>query len=264
MYTNIKTILIIDIGTFIITVFTVMFIKNRLPVFKMKENNKKYIKDLKEGWEAITEKKGIIHLIVTISIVTFFIGFIQTLIAPMMLSKVDVKVLGIIQSFSAIGLLASSIFISIILITIKERTKLIFGLGFAGFFMALLGFTTNIYFIILAIFLLFGSLPYINIGAEVLIRKNIENEKQGRAWGIIGIVSQLGYILAYCISGVLADNIFNPLLVKNGILASSIGRIIGVGQNRGIGLLFIISGVFVFLISIFISRTKNIKDLETI
>jgi MFS family permease len=130
--------------------------------------------------------------------------------------------------------------------------------------MALLGLTTNIYFIILAIFLLFGSLPYINIGAEVLIRKNIENEKQGRAWGIIGIVSQLGYILAYCISGVLADNIFNPLLVKNGILASSIGRIIGVGQNRGIGLLFIISGVFVFLISIFISRTKNIKDLETI
>ena len=41
--------------------------------------------------------------------------------------------------------------------------------------------------------------------ADYLIRVNIPNSLQGRVFGIIGTISQLGYVFAYALSGFLAD-----------------------------------------------------------
>jgi len=48
--------------------------------------------------------------------------------------------------------------------------------------------------------------------------------------------------LAYPLAGPLAEHVFEPLLATNGALAGTIGRIIGVGPGRGIGLLFVVVG----------------------
>ena len=48
--------------------------------------------------------------------------------------------------------------------------------------------------------------------------------------------------LAYLSAGVFSDKVFEPLMAEGGILASSVGQIIGVGSGRGIGLLFVIMG----------------------
>jgi len=260
--TNTETILIIDISTFFVTVLTVMFVKRNLQVMKKKQERHNFLKSLVEGWYAVKENGFVMYLIMIISLVTFFIGFVQTLLTPMMLSLTDVKMLGIIQSFSSIGLIISSLIIGIFVISTKYTKQLVIGLGFAGYFISMMGLTTNIYFIGGAIFLLFAALPFVNTSAEVLIRKTIENEKQGRAWGIIGIISQLGYVVAYSISGLLADNVFNPLLVEGGALTSTIGRVIGTGQGRGIGLLFIISGMMVVLLAVITYKNKSIKLYE--
>ena len=229
---------------------------------KKEQEKQNFLKSLVEGWYAVKKNGFVMYLIMIISLVTFFIGFVQTLLTPMMLSLTEIKMLGIIQSFSSIGLIISSLIIGIFVVSTKYTKQLVIGLGFAGYFISMMGLTTNIYFIGGAIFLLFASLPFVNTSAEVLIRKTIENEKQGRAWGIIGIISQLGYVVAYSISGLLADNVFNPLLVEGGALASTIGRVIGTGQGRGIGLLFIVSGMMVVLLAIITYKNKSIKLYE--
>lgn len=48
------------------------------------------------------------------------------------------------------------------------------------------------------------------------IRNSIAKEVQGCVRGITGVILQLGYVLAYAVSGVLADYIFELLLEKNG------------------------------------------------
>lgn len=77
-----------------------------------------------------------------------------------------------------------------------------------------------------------ASLPFVNMSADVLVRNNIPKEKQGRVWGIIGILSQLGFIVSYSLAGFLADRVFNPLLVEGGALASTVGSYIGVGREE--------------------------------
>ena len=108
----------------------------------------------------------------------------------------------------------------------------------------------------------FGTLPFINTSIEVLIRKNIENKKQGRVWSIISMVTYLGSVIAFLVAGFLADHVFNPLLELDGMLAGTVGSIIGVGEGRGIALMFVISGAMTSMISLFIWQNKEIKGLE--
>ncbi|MCL6614814.1 MAG: MFS transporter, partial [Firmicutes bacterium] len=69
--------------------------------------------------------------------------------------------------------------------------------------------------------------------------------------------------VAYSIAGFLADHVFNPLLDKGGFLAPTVGKIIGTGQGRGIGLLLIISGAFVVIMAIIASGIKSIRALAS-
>ncbi|QVK18201.1 MFS transporter [Mycoplasmatota bacterium] len=259
--TTVKTILVIDICTFFVTIFAVAMVRKTLKSQQIIKECPNFIKDLNEGWKNISTK-GIIHLTVLLTIVTFYIGFLQTLFTPLILPLADTKTLGMIESISAVGMLLGSLFISAFTIKKSYTHVLVMGLGLAGIFYSLIGLTTNIYLITGAGFLFFSTLPFINMSADVLIRKNIANEAQGRAWGIIGVISQLGYVFAYGLAGILVDHIFNPLLSENGLLASNIGKVIGTGQGRGIGLLFIISGLFIVILSLIILNIKSIKTLE--
>ena len=260
--TNIETILIIDISTLAVTISAVFLIKKNLQPVQKNRQTQHFLIDLRDGWKTVTSNKGIFHLILLLSAITFYIGFLQTLLGPMVLSFSDAQTLGMAKSVSAIGMLVSSLFIGILGIRQKYTAMLITGLSFAGLFFSLMGLKANIYFITGAGFLFFCALPFINTSADVLIRRHIPNEQQGRAWGIIGVVSQLGYIVAYGLAGFLADRVFNPLLMNGGLLAPTVGKIIGTGPGRGIGLLFIISGVFVIVLAVIVSGAQSIRDLE--
>jgi hypothetical protein len=81
-------------------------------------------------------------------------------------------------------------------------------------------------------------------------------------FGIIGTISQLGYVFAYGLSGFLADYLFRPLLQEGGALVSSIGRIIGVGSGRGIGLYIICEGFMLMVLAILLSKNNAQLQLK--
>jgi MFS family permease len=159
-------------------------------------------------------------------------------------------------------MIASSFFIGIFSKTKRQSTILWISLAIAGLFYALFGTSTNILFLIAMGFLFFSALPFVNTSLDVLIRKNVENQMQGRVWSIVSLISQLGMVIAFSTAGLLADNVFNPLLQPGGLLSSTVGSILGTDPGRGIGLMFILSGILVIGISIIVWKSKPIRKLE--
>ena len=144
----------------------------------------------------------------------------------------------------------------------RHLTYMAWALAASGVTVMLMGSFTSIWWIGAMAFLFFMTLPPLNTSVEVLVRSSIPNRTQGRVWGLIGLISQLGYIVAYAISGVLADAVFTPLLRPGGALADSVGRIIGVGESRGIGLMFIGVGALMVLIAPVLPRVASVRALE--
>lgn len=258
---DIRLILLIDIGTFLITVTTVAIV--RKSVGKAVKSKRQSIgREMRLGFAEINKSKGIRTLIILMSFVCFFVGFLQTLTSPMVLAVSNAETVGIMESLCAVGMLLGSVFIGILGIKKNFSTVLCVAGILSGIFIALTGVNKSIFVTGAGIFLFFLALPFMNTSADVLIRKNIPNELQGRVWGIISLLSQTGTVLAYALSGVLADFVFEPLLADNGILADSIGALIGTGTGRGIGFMLILSGVCIIPAAFAIGRSRSIRSLQ--
>lgn len=239
-------ILVIDLSTFAIAVAAALAI--RRPLVPCRNETRSEVRntvlaELKQGWDVVHSDGRVMAVVVLMSMTTLFLGVLQTLFAPMVLAISDAKTLGFVQSISASGMLVSSLILGAAGISRRHDAILVLALILAGIFLTSIGMTTRIGVITGSFFLFFCTLPVINACADVLIRTRIPNEVQGRAWGIIGLLSQLGFVAAYALSGLLADRVFAPLLADGGRLATSVGRIIGTGEGRGMALMPVISGI---------------------
>ena len=259
---DIKFIFMIDISTFLIASVIIIWTRRTSGKTKTEQAKQNFIDDFKEGIQEFSKNKGVVYLVVTTMLVLFFVGLFQSLFIPMLLSLTGPKTAGITQSICASGMLIGSLFIGLFGSKSKHVKVLSISLFLTGLFFANIGLSTSIIFITLAGFIFFATLPFVNTSIEVLIRKNIDNKKQGRVWSIISTITYLGSIVAFVVAGFLADKVFNPLLEVNGKLAGIVGSIIGIGESRGIGLMLIVSGVMISFISLLIFRNKFIKILD--
>jgi hypothetical protein len=72
--------------------------------------------------------------------------------------------------------------------------------------------------------------------SHALWLSKVAPDVQGRVFSVRRMISMGTPALAYAIAGPLADKVFEPLLLAGGPLAGSVGKIVGVGPGRGIGL----------------------------
>ena len=258
---DIRVILLLDILTFITTCLMIFLVRK-----SMNSETQNYKKDsfkgLLEGLFIIKENRGIYSLVIIMFFVCFFMGFIQILIRPMILALSSVKTAGIMESLCALGLLIGSLWIGIAGIKKNYSKILAVACFFCGIFMSMTGVNENLAIIGISTFLFFSTLPFMNSCADVLVRVSVPNELQGRVWGLISLITQMGTVVAYIISGIMADCIFEPMFNKNGILVENIGIIIGTGKGRGIGFMLILSGMGMLIMAIIIWKNREIREVS--
>ncbi|MCM1565812.1 MAG: MFS transporter [Dehalobacter sp.] len=258
---DIKLVLIIDIMTFLIAAAAVFVVKKQ-DAAPLKQEKPEFLRDMSESFHYLISQQEVLCLVLLTTMVCFFVGLLQSLFGPMMLSLTNSRILGMTLSVSASGMLVSSLIIGIFGIRKNKVLTLAWSLALAGLFYALMGLFTAVALIMVFGFLFFSTLPFLNTSLEVLIRSNVDNAKQGRIWSMVYAISQAGYILAFGSAGFLADHLFNPLFYSGGALSQTIGQVIGTGQGRGIGFLFVISGLLVSTLALIIGRVKKIGALE--
>ena len=258
---DIRVILLLDILTFITTCLMIFLVRK-----SMNSETQNYKKDsfkgLLEGLFIIKVNRGVYSLVIIMFFVCFFMGFIQILIRPMILALSSVKTAGIMESLCAVGLLIGSLWIGIAGIKKNYSKILAVACFFCGIFMSMTGVNENLNIIGISTFLFFSTLPFMNSCADVLVRVSIPNELQGRVWGLISLITQMGTVAAYIISGIMADYIFEPMFNKNGLLVKNIGIIIGTGKGRGIGFMLILSGMGMLIMTIVIWKNREIREVS--
>ena len=258
---DIRVILLLDIMTFITTCLMIFLVRKSINS-EMKNYKKDSFKGLLEGLFIIKENRGVYSLVIIMFFVCFFMGFIQILIRPMILATSSVKTAGMMESLCAVGLLIGSLWIGIAGIKKNYSKILAVACFFCGIFMSMTGVNENLGIIGISTFLFFSTLPFMNSCADVLVRVSIPNELQGRVWGLISLITQMGTVVAYIISGVMADYIFEPMFNKNGLLVKNIGIIIGTGKGRGIGFMLILSGMGMLIMAIVIWKNGKIREVS--
>lgn len=243
---DIRLLLVIDICTFFVTVTSTAVVKKGL-VSKPAEERETFAESMRQGWEAVHSRKGVFLLILLSSALTCFMGAFQILAEPLILAFQSSAALGVGETICASGMLVSSLLLGIRGLKKGYAGVLSNSLMVAGLSMAAFGIWENMYPICVFGFLFFAMLPLANNCLDYLVRTNIPDELQGRAWGFIGFLSQIGYVVAYGTAGALAD---------------FIGKRSGLGVGRGAAFVVMWAGVLLALMAFAIRFIRRIRDLE--
>ena len=243
---DVKLLLIIDICTFILTVISAAVVRRGIDK-KEVEKTENFIRSMKEGWNILRKKKGVLILVAISSGITLFMGMFQILAEPLILSFTDAKTLGIAETVCASGMLISGVLLGTRGIKNHYVGILSGSLIFAGLSMTGVGLIESIVPICIFGFLFFATLPFANNCLDYLVRTNIPDEAQGRAWGMIGFLSQIGYVVAYAVSGISAD---------------ALGGLLGQGVGRGAALVITFAGVVLAITAMAVLFPKSVKELE--
>jgi len=238
-------VLLIDVITYAIAITTLLVVRIPRPAAhpRDKDRNQSLLQEAAFGWTYLIQRPGLFGLLLFLGATNFTVTMSNLLITPLVLDFADASIYGTLISVMGVGLIAGSVLMSI-WGGPRRRIYGVFGYGFLlGISQVLEGLRPQAWLI--GIGLLIGGFiaPVANACIIPILQTKTLPEIQGRVFATIRMVSWCAIPLAYLIAGPLTDKVFRPLLYENGSLAGSLGKVIGVGPGRGIGLLLIVLGI---------------------
>jgi DHA3 family macrolide efflux protein-like MFS transporter len=252
LHFDITTLIAITIGTYAVSMAALAFFKIPMPPATNEHAEKRsYRRDMAEAWSFLRNEPTLLRLTITFTICTFFLTIVAVLLKPLVLSFASAPVLATILSIGGVGMLLGSVAVTVSGKGAKNLKHVMFVMMIVGLCVAVGGTRPLIPLIIVAMFFHSFTMPIVSSGFQAIIQGHTPVHLQGRIISTMAAITTATMPLAYPIAGPLADHVFEPLLAKGGMLAGSVGQVIGVGAGRGIGLLFILSGFLIALTSLF-------------
>ncbi|MDF5721974.1 MAG: MFS transporter [Rhizonema sp. PD37] len=242
---RLQGVILIDCVTFLFSMVTLILI--RFPRPKMTVENKvrkgSLLQEATYGWTYITARPGLFGLLIFFAVSNFFIGVVTVLVTPLVLAFTSAPVLSIVLSIGGSGMLVSGLMMSVWGGPKSRVYTLLCCTLLGGLCMLFAGLMPSVPVFFVVSLIYYFSVPMINGCDQAIWQSKVPPDVQGRVFAVRRMLAWASLPLAYLIAGPLADQVFEPLLAVGGLLAGSVGQIIGVGRGHGIALLFAIMGI---------------------
>ena len=114
---------------------------------------------------------------------------------------------------------------------------------------------SSIYLLSIGMFIYLCVVPYIEASEQTIIQKVVPHERQGRVFGFAQSVEQAASPLTAFMIGPIAQFFFIPFMTT-GAGVDLIGNWFGTGSDRGIALVFTITGIIGLIVTLIAMRSK--------
>jgi DHA3 family macrolide efflux protein-like MFS transporter len=174
-----------------------------------------YFTDLREGLKYIFSHDLVRWVMVIYSIV-FLLVVAPSNLSPLMLVRTfgdDVWLLTILELSFGIGMVAGGALMAIFG-SKADRLGMMVGTSILfGVLAVVMGFTTNLILFYSLFFLIGLAVPAFSTSSMTLLQETVEPERQGRVFGVVGIVMAVAMPLGMAVLGPLADIVSVEILL---------------------------------------------------
>lgn len=217
--------------------------------------------DIKGTIAAISKVPGLFALIFFSMFNNFLGGVFMSLMDAYGLSLVSVEIWGLIWGFLSTAFIIGGLVIAKWGLG-KNPLRALFIANIVIWSICCV-FTLNSSIILLTagMFIYLCVVPYIEAAEHTIIQKVVPPERQGRVFGFAQSVEQSASPLTAFAIGPIAQFIFIPFMTT-GAGVQLIGSWFGTGSDRGIALVFTITGILGLIMTITALKSKYYKELS--
>ena len=262
---GLELVLIADLSTFAVAFLVLLFLI-RIPEGKQQATeNEPFSKTCLAGIRYLKDHTAILRITLFLAVINFLAKLGNDgMLSPFILGRTgnNQSVLGLVESFTALGVLAGSL-LATLMKPAKKRTRLIFiatGFVFAGnIFQSL---TSRPWLWCAATFGSYLMAAVMNVNLDTLMREKVPMEIQGRVFSAKSTLQNFTIPPALLLGGLLADTVFEPFMTTDSPVQQVLSGFFGTGKGAGIGLMFFIIGIAGMLISFTRLKKPVYRELE--
>jgi DHA3 family macrolide efflux protein-like MFS transporter len=244
---HLQGLILLDFATFLVGILTLWFA--HIPAAERSAAGRAAEGSVGEqivfSWRYLRKRPGLLQLLAFFAGLNLLLGMCQILATPLVLARGTATELGLVLTLGGTGMILGALVMS----AWGGPKKRILGvLGFSpviGLGSILMGASPSMLGIAIGIFVLLTVIPIINGCDQAIWQDKVEADLQGRIFSTRQLLEQFTVPVGYLLAGPLADRWFEPLLRPAGPLAGTVGRVLGTGPGRGIGLQFVVIGLLV-------------------
>lgn len=261
--TRFGTVLLVDFSTYLFALATLAFVRIPRPDKVPAGGRSALFGNLTHGWRVIARSRPLAVLCGLFACFNFIVAAVSILLQPLVLSFSTVRVLGSLFSLGGIGALAGSLLV-VAWGGPRNRLRGLFaGLLVCGLCIFLGGLRASVPWVGTVLFLFYFFSPIVGSSNQSLWQSRVPPGEQGRVFGTRDFLMSWTYPLGQIVAGRLAESVFEPLLARGGAAAGTLGRLLGVGPGRGIGLFFVLLGALFLTVTLLARRSPAMRDLES-
>ncbi|MGC9088889.1 MAG: MFS transporter [Caldisericia bacterium] len=259
---NLSGVMIIDIITFLFAIGVVLWVFIPKIERKVSEAKTNLFKDAYFGFKYIFEKKPLLALLTVFLFVNFFGGFVNTLIAPLILSKTNNSsiALGVVQTSFGIGGLVGGLIMTVWGGTKKKVYSLIGGILLSSVGMIFFGLTKTVIFLSISGFFIMFLNVITNSSSQAIWQSKVPPNLQGRVFSARRVIAQLVGTIPMITSGPIVDK----FLYKFFIDSNKFFNYFGIGKGGALSFLAVFSGILTVIVAIVAFANKLVMNVESI
>ena len=215
------------------------------------------------GFRFLWARRPLFVLVSVATLVNFFFNGVAVLTTPYLLSLFDSRAtLGLLLSVMSGAMVVGGVIMGAWGGS-RRRTLMIFpGIIFSGIFLALMGMarTPLVMGVFLALMLL--PIPMVNAAFMSVLQGKTPPDVQGRVFATVTQIAMLFSPIAFLLSGPLADQVFEPAV--GGSAWGMFAPLVGTHAGAGIGLMAVIGGCMITLITVAFYLNPRVRHMEDI
>ncbi|WP_030453964.1 non-ribosomal peptide synthetase/MFS transporter [Herbidospora cretacea] len=235
-------ILVIDVVSYTVAIVTVLLV--RFPKTMGWRRREPLLTELVNGLRFTWGNRGIRSMLLFFAVVNLFMSPLFLLVSPLVLSFGDLQDVGRVTFAGGLG-----VFVGGLLMTIwgGPRRRRLRGQLWSTVALSagavVVGAQENLVVIAAGVFGMFFSLTVLNGIYNTIIQVKVPQRFHGRVFALNQLVAFSTLPIGYGLVAPYGTALFEPLMVEGGLLAGSVGLVIGTGEGRGIALMYVLFAI---------------------
>ena len=217
--------------------------------------------DLRGTYAVVAAIPGLLALILFTTINNFLGGTFMGLMDAYGLSLVSVETWGLLFAVISCGFIVGGMVIAKYGLGKNPLVAMFAANIIIWIISAVFTIQPSIVLLAVGMFIYISVVPFIEAAEQTILQKVVPQERQGRVFGFAHSVEQSASPLTTFFIGPIAETFFIPFMTT-GYGVGWIGSWFGTGADRGIALVFTVTGILGLIITMIAMNTKYFKLLS--